>query len=97
MTAAATDTSGNYVISVAVASGTITITYGNEVNTVIDAETLSLTPYESPDLSVVWRCGAAPAPAGTALMGTAGGGVTAAYVAPSAGMLPKYLPSACRI
>ena len=96
MTAAATDTSGNYVVSVAVANGTITITYGNEANQSILTETLTLTPYESPDLSVVWRCGFAPAPAGTALMGFAGGGVTAAYVAPSAGMLPKYLPSACR-
>ncbi len=97
MTAVATDTSGNYVTSVAIANGTITIAYGNQANQVVNGETLSLTPYESVDLSVVWRCGAAPAPAGTALLGTAGGGVTAAYAAPSAGMLPKYLPSAYRI
>ena len=90
------ETSGNYVESVNVNNGTITITYGNEVNQVIDQETLSLTPYESDDLSVVWRCGNAPAPAGTALLGTAGGGNTAAYAAPSAGLLPKYLPAACR-
>jgi type IV pilus assembly protein PilA len=96
MTANATDTSGNYVTQVLVTNGTISITYGNEANLSIVAETLSLTPYESVDLSVVWRCGNAPAPAGTALMGTAGAGVTAAYIAPSAGMLPKYLPSACR-
>ena len=96
MTATATDTSGNYVTSVEVANGTVTITYGNEANAVIDGETVSLTPYESVDLSVVWRCGSAPAPANTALLGTAGGGVTAAYAAPSAGMLPKYLPAACR-
>ena len=93
----ATDTSGRYVISVGIVNGTITITYGNEANQAIAGETLSIIPYESPDLSVVWRCGAAPAPALTALMGTAGGGVTAAYVAPSAGMLPRYLPSACRL
>ena len=97
MTAAATDTSGNYVTSVAIANGTITIAYGNSANRAITAETLSLTPYESVDLSVVWRCGAAPAPAGTALLGTSGGGNTAAYIAPSANMLPKYLPSACRL
>jgi type IV pilus assembly protein PilA len=96
MTNLATDTSGNYVVSVQVASGAITITYGNEANLSIAAETLTLTPYESPDLSVVWRCGLAPAPANTALMGSAGLGVTATYVPPSAGMLPKYLPSACR-
>jgi type IV pilus assembly protein PilA len=96
MTALATDTSGNYVTSVLVTNGTITIAYGNEVNLSIDLETLSLTPYESGDLSVVWRCGLAPQPANTNPMGTDGGGVTAAYIAPSGGMLPKYLPSACR-
>lgn len=96
MTVPITDTSGNYVESMAVNDGTITITYGNEVNQVVDGETLSLTPYESPDLSVVWRCGDAPAPNATALMGTAGGGNVAVYVPPSAGLLPKYRPSACR-
>ena len=96
MTATATDTSGNYVESVEITNGTITMTYGNGANTVIDQETLSLTPYESADLSVVWRCGSAAAPANTALLGTAGAGQTAAYVAPSAGMLPKYVPAACR-
>ena len=30
-------------------------------------------------------------------MGTSGGGVASVYIAPSAGMLPKYLPSACRV
>ena len=65
MTANATDTSGNYVVSVDVANGTITITYGNDANQLIGAETLSLTPYESADLSVVWRCGWAPVPPAT--------------------------------
>ncbi len=97
MTALATDTSGNYVVSVLVTNGTLSITYGNEANLSIAAESLTLTPYESADLSVVWRCGLAPAPAGTAPMGTAGGGVLTAYIAPSVGMLPKYLPSACRV
>ena len=96
MTATETDTSGNYVTQVLVTNGTIQVTYGNEANQSIDAETLSLTPYESVDLSVIWRCGDAPAPAGAALLGTAGGGVTAAHESPSAGMLPKYLPAACR-
>jgi len=75
MTATATDTSGNYVKSVAIVNGTITITYGNTANRVIEDETLSLTPYESVDLSVVWRCGSAAAPLNTKLLGDAGGGV----------------------
>ena len=96
MTKTATDTSGNYVTSVGVTNGTITITYGVEANRVIKGETMSLTPYESVDLSVVWQCGDALAPANTQLLGTAGKGVTSAHIAPSAGMLPKYRPAACR-
>ena len=98
MTATATDTSGNYVTSVLVTNGTLTITYGNEANLSIAGETLTLTPYESADLSVVWRCGLAPQPNATNPMGTSAGApaVASAYIAPSAGMLPKYLPSACR-
>ena len=91
-----TDTSGKYVQSVGVANGVITITYGNEANAQITAggqNTLTLTPYESVDLSVVWRCGYAPVPVGTALLGTSGGAATA-YVAPT--ILPQYAPSACR-
>jgi type IV pilus assembly protein PilA len=94
MTPTATDTSGKYVESVEVTNGTITITYGNEVNSVIDGQTLTLTPYESEDLSVVWRCGNADQPANTELLGTAGGGTAAAYVAPD--LENKYMPSSCR-
>ncbi|MEL7535963.1 MAG: pilin [Pseudomonadota bacterium] len=97
MTPVATDTSGKYVVSVGVNNGTITITYGNEANnqiTIAGQNTLTLTPYESVDLSVVWRCGNALAPAGTNPMGTAGGGAVAAYVAPT--VQNQYLPSACR-
>jgi type IV pilus assembly protein PilA len=92
MTSAASDTSGNYVASVDIVNGTITITYGHQAHLAIDGETLSLTPYESPDLSVIWRCGNEPAPAGASLMGTSGWGVTAAFIAPSPGMLPRYVP-----
>jgi type IV pilus assembly protein PilA len=94
MTALASDTSGNYVDQVAVVLGAITIRYGNEANAVIIGNFLSLTPYESGDLSVVWQCGFSPAPAGTALMGTLGASVIAAPGVTD--LLPKYLPSACR-
>ena len=93
MTKNATDTSGKYVTSVGVANGVITITYGNEANAQIGTKTLTLTPYESTDLSVVWRCGAAKAPAGTALLGTSAGAATA-YVAPT--VANQYMPAACR-
>ena len=94
MSANATDTSGKYVTGVNVTNGVITVTYGNEANKQIDTKTLTLTPYESVDLSVAWRCGTAAQPAGTALLGTAGGAATA-YVPPT--VIDRYLPSACRL
>ncbi len=89
------DTSGVYVASVDVVDGTLVITYGNDANPAINGESLTLTPYEAVDNSVVWRCGTAPAPTGLNPIGTAGGGNTAAYVAPT--ILDRYLPAACRL
>jgi hypothetical protein len=96
LSAFAIDTVGRYLYSVAVWNGTIIVTYGNQANSLIDSETLSFTPYQSVDGTIVWRCGNAPYPAGTALMGTSSGVLTAAYIAPSAGMRTKYLPPQCR-
>ncbi|MEO0998599.1 MAG: pilin [Pseudomonadota bacterium] len=94
----ATDTQGKYVASVNVANGAIIVTYGNDANAQITNATLGITPYESADLSVIWRCGAAGAPASANLMGTSGGVNTAVL---NQGTLAnadtqKYLPSACR-
>jgi len=98
MTATATDTQGKYVASINVANGAIIVTYGNQANRQIRAQTLGLTPYESRDLSVVWKCGASPAPTGLALMGTDGGGnrarVNNGTMAGAA--FQPFLPSACR-
>ena len=101
MSATATDTNGKYVTSVNVTNGSITITYGNAANAALATQTLGLTPYETVDKSVAWRCGGAAAPgnAANALLGTAGGGVTAAYVPGTLGStvtLNKYLPKSCR-
>ncbi len=102
MTDTATDTSGKYVVSVEVVNGRIDVTYGNEANAALHPGgtglVLGLTPYETPDLSVAWRCGGAPLPANTEPLGTAGAGVVSAY---DAGTLAatdtqKYLPKACR-
>jgi type IV pilus assembly protein PilA len=93
-----TDTSGKYVDQVAVLNGAIVIRYANDANQVIQNETLGLTPFETPDLSVAWKCGGAAQPNGTQPMGTAGGGNVAVE---DSGTLDdvtthKYLPSACR-
>ena len=91
------DSSGRYVASVNIANGVLTVTYGNEANpriSVPGANTLTFTPYESSDLSLLWRCGSAPAPTGAELLGTAAGMGTA-YVAPT--LAAQYLPAACRM
>ena len=94
LTPIATDTSGKYISRVDVVNGTVVATFGNNANAVISGLTIGLTPYETADLGVAWRCGGAAAPAGAALLGTASGGATAAY---EAGTLPaKYMPRSCR-
>jgi type IV pilus assembly protein PilA len=102
MSANDTDTSGKYVTKVGVTNGQILVTYGNEASKQLQpggtGETLGLVPWETPDLSVAWQCGAANDPAGTQLMGTKGGGNKASKAPGTlAGpTLQKYLPAACR-
>jgi len=100
MSANATDTAGKYVTGVAVNNGAITITYGDQANTQLAGFTLGLTPYETVDLSVAWRCGGAAIPAGAPQpLGTSGGGLAATYVPgtlASNALKVKYLPKACR-
>ena len=100
-----TDTQGKYVSRVNINNGVIEIEYGNEANAALTALAfphLEITPYESMDLSVIWRCGTAPDPTAgggaTGLMGTTGGGNAAVFgtggsIAVNA---PQYLPSSCR-
>lgn len=94
MTEFATDTQGKYVSSVAVDNGVVTVTYGNEASLAIRNLTLSFTPYETPSLGVVWRCGNAPAPAGLSEMGTRAGIGVAAYIAST--VPNNFLPATCR-
>jgi len=95
MTATATDTAGKYVTQVAIANGRIDVTYGDQANKTINGKVLSLTPYETADRSVAWRCGSAAIPAGAPNpLGTAAAGTIAAYAAST--VIDKYLPKACR-
>jgi type IV pilus assembly protein PilA len=98
MTANDTDTQGKYVASVDVVDGAILITYGNESNQQIEDETLGLSPYETIDLSIVWKCGAATAPTGLSPIGTSGGGnsATTENGTLAGAAFQQYLPSACR-
>ena len=61
MTAAATDTRGNYVSQVDIVNGRVDITFGGPLaNAGIVGDTLSMTPYETGGNTVIWRCGFAP-------------------------------------
>jgi len=92
MTPNATDTTGNYVTSMQVTNGTITITYGGRANAKINGLTLNLVPYTSADNSVAWKCkavGSVAVPSGGIVMS----GVTLS----GAGSLPaNYAPAECR-
>ncbi|MEE8527425.1 MAG: pilin, partial [Gammaproteobacteria bacterium] len=70
------------------------VTFGFEASAVIQGLTITMTPYEGPDLSVVWRCGYAQAPVALNPMGTSGGGNVAVYIAPTAAT--QYMPASCR-
>lgn len=94
MTANPADTSGKYVRAVDVKSGVLVITFGNDANAAITGLTATVTPYETANLGIVWRCGLANAPAELSPMGTAGGRRAAAYIPPTIPI--QYLPAACR-
>ncbi len=94
MTANATDTSSNYVTGVQVINGVISVAFGNRANAAIQNLTVTLTPYETANLGMVWRCGTSPAPVGLNPAGTIGGS-PATYIAPT--VPAQYLPSSCRL
>jgi len=90
----ATDSVGAYVSQIDVDDGVLIVTFGNAASAIITGLTVTLTPYESRDRSIVWRCGYAAAPVGLNELGTGNGGNAADYVAPTIPV--HYLPSSCR-
>ena len=88
MTPNATDTNGKYVDSVDIQNGEVIVTYGNDANTNLGGDTLVLTPYNTQDQSVAWKCGAGDPPDDA--VGPIGAGPTASTVE------EQYLPSNCR-
>ena len=89
MTPLPTDSRGSYVSSVEITNGRIDIMFGGPLaHQDIIGQTVSITPYETADNTVVWRCGNAPAPAGNQLTGGA------AHIAPTLDV--RYLPGSCR-
>jgi len=94
LSANATDSSGTFVSSIDLTNGVLVVTYGGGSNALISGRIVTLTPYESGDMSVVWRCGHAAPPTGLSELGTKNGGTTATYI-PST--VPEhFLPATCR-
>jgi type IV pilus assembly protein PilA len=96
MSANPTDTSGKYVESINVVNGTLVVVFGHEANEAIQGLTVTLTPYETAELGVVWSCGASDPPSGLAPLGTAGGGNAADPDNPATTVPLHYLPTTCR-
>lgn len=93
LSANATDSTGTYVSSVDVQNGVLVVMYCNSASAIINGLTLTLTPYQTLDGSVVWRCGTALAPTGLPLLGASSGN-PAVYIAPT--IPAQYLPATCR-
>lgn len=98
LSAAAADTQGNYVDGVNIDNGRLEVSFGNNANAALLPATLYLTPYETDQGAVVWRCGNQPQPTGGGgplqPLGAAGGGNTASYAVTT--VEDRYLPSTCR-
>lgn len=91
----ATAPEGKYVDSVIVNGGIITITYGNQANSAIGTDQLSLTPAATTNLDVVWQCGS------RALTSVTLSSTVTNPTAPADGSAGntvegKYRPSSCR-
>jgi len=91
--AATGDKAARYVEFIDVTDGTITITYGKDVNARIDAQTLSLQPLVNPNGDVVWVCGNADDPQNAS--DTPSTGATASPDGVTS-LLDKHMPASCR-
>lgn len=84
----------DYVSSMDVSNGRIDITYGGRASPAIAGRTLSLTPYETAGLKVVWICGNEIPGPGLKPLGFVGGGRQAQQIPTT--IEARYLPSTCR-
>jgi len=87
------DSRGKYVSQVSVVNGRVDVMFGGDAHAEIFGLTVSFTPYMTLSSGFIWRCGAAPAPGGGAVL-LEGNGVEAVHLPP--GIAERYLPSSCR-
>jgi type IV pilus assembly protein PilA len=82
------------VKSITLENGRIDVLYGGRADEAISGRRLSLSPYETATLEVVWVCGNEIAGPGLHPLGFAGGGPQAVQVAST--VEARFLPAACR-
>jgi prepilin-type N-terminal cleavage/methylation domain len=82
------DITGNYVTSLTVTNGQVSLVYGNRANTNISTKIVALTPRQNAAGSLVWICGTAAAPTGATPITGVGADTT--------NVPAKYLPTECR-
>jgi type IV pilus assembly protein PilA len=80
--------------SLEVVNGRIDIVFGERQHEAIGGRRLSLTPYETADLEIVWICGNAIPGPGLKPLGFSAGGPQAVQLATS--VERRYLPRECR-
>ena len=88
------DIDTEYVEAVDIARGRIEIHFGRAADAAIARRTLSLTPFETADMQIVWICGNQAPGVGLELLGFAGGADQAVQVPTT--IETRYLPSTCR-
>lgn len=93
MTTDPEDTRGMFVEKVDIVNGRVDVYFGNDAHIELYGKSLSFTPYTAQGGSFVWRCGAAPAPAGATPL--SGNGVESEHPEETT-IPPRYLPSVCR-
>jgi hypothetical protein len=90
----ATADSGPFVAGIDVADGRVMILVSDDADAAIAGQTLSLTPYETADLKVVWICGNKVPGTGLKPLGFANGGRQSSQMLTT--IDARYLPSDCR-
>lgn len=83
-----------YVSDLQILDGRIDIVYGRQADGSIAGRRLSLTPYETADLEVVWLCGNKIPQPGLEPLGFAGGGRQSLQLPTT--VPSRYLPRSCR-
>ena len=85
---------GTYVDTLSVHDGRIDLRFGAAADSTLAGKVLSLTPFETADMNIVWVCGNELPDVGLEPLGFAAGGPQAEQAATA--IEDRYLPPACR-